>query len=31
MLDVTLSTDDNVKLLKKLEPRFKRTVNWNQY
>ena len=28
---VTLSTQDNVKLLKQLESGFKRTVNWNKY
>ena len=28
---VTLSTEDNVKLLKQLESVFKRTVNWNKY
>ena len=28
---VTLSTQDNVKLLKQLEPDFKRTINWNKY
>ena len=28
---VTLSTQDNVKLLKQLEPGFKRTINWNKY
>ena len=27
----TLSTQDNVKLLKKIESGFKRTVNWNKY
>ena len=26
---VTLSTQDNVKLLKQLESGFKRTINWN--
>ena len=28
---VTLSTEDNVKLLKQLEFGFKRTINWNKY
>ena len=28
---VTLSTQDNVKLLKQLESGFKGTVNWNKY
>ena len=28
---VTLSTQDNVKLLKQLESSFKRTNNWNKY
>ena len=28
---VTLSTQDNVKLLKQLEFGFKRTINWNKY
>ena len=28
---VTLSTQDNVKLLKQLESGFKRTVNWSKY
>ena len=28
---VTLSTEDNLKLLKQLESGFKRTVNWNKY
>ena len=28
---VTLSTQDNVKLLKKLESGFKKTINWNKY
>ena len=28
---VTLSTQDNIKLLKKLESGFKRTINWNKY
>ena len=27
---VTLSTQDNVKLLKQLESSFKRTINWNK-
>ena len=28
---VTLSSQDNVKLLKQLESGFKRTINWNKY
>ena len=28
---VTLSTQDNAKLLQKLKSGFKRTVNWNKY
>ena len=28
---VTLSTEDNVKLLKQLESGFNRTINWNKY
>ena len=28
---VTLSTQDNVKLLKQLKSDFKRTINWNEY
>ena len=28
---VTLSTEDNVRLLKQLESGFKRTINWNKY
>ena len=28
---VTLSTQDNIKLLKQLEAGFKRTINWNKY
>ena len=28
---VTLSTQENMKLLKQLESGFKRTVNWNKY
>ena len=28
---VTLSTEDNMKLLKQLESAFKRTINWNKY
>ena len=31
VLVVTLSTEDNVKLLKQLESGFKRTINWNKY
>ena len=28
---LTLSTQDNVKLLQQLKSGFKRTINWNQY
>ena len=28
---VTLSTQDNVKLLQKFKSGFKRTINWNKY
>ena len=28
---VTLSTQDNAKLLQQLKPGFKRTINWNKY
>ena len=28
---VTLSTQDNAKLLKQLNPGFKRTINWSKY
>ena len=28
---VTLSTQENIKLLKQLESSFKRTINWNKY
>ena len=28
---VTLSTQDDIKLLKQLESGFKRTINWNKY
>ena len=28
---VILSTQENIKLLKQLEPGFKRTINWNKY
>ena len=28
---VTLSTEDNVKLLKQFQSGFKRTINWNKY
>ena len=28
---LTLSTQDNIKLLKQLESDFKRTINWNKY
>ena len=28
---VTLSTQDNVKLLEQLKPGFKRTISWNKY
>ena len=31
VLVVTLSTEDNIKLLKQLESGFKRTINWNKY
>ena len=31
VLVVTLSTEDNLKLLKQLESDFKRTINWNKY
>ena len=31
VLIVTLSAEDNVKLLKLLSERFKRTLNWNEY
>ena len=31
LLLITLSTEDDVKLLKKLESAFKRTINWNKY
>ena len=31
VLGVTLSTQDNAKLLQELEPGFKRTINWNKY
>ena len=31
LLVVTLSTQDNAKLLQKLKPGFKRTINWNKY
>ena len=30
-ITVTLSSQDNVKLLRKLESGFKRTINWNKY
>ena len=30
-LVVTLSTQDNVKLLEQLKSGFKRTINWNEY
>ena len=29
--DVTLSIQDNAKLLWQLKPGFKRTINWNRY
>ena len=29
--DVTLSTQDNAKLLERLKSGFKRTINWNKY
>ena len=28
---VTLSTQDDAKLLQQLKPDFKRTINWNKY
>ena len=28
---VTLSSEDNVKLMTQLESGFKRTINWNKY
>ena len=28
---LTLSTEENIKLLKQLESVFKRTINWNKY
>ena len=28
---VTLSTQDNAKLLEQLKPRFMRTISWNKY
>ena len=28
---VTLSTQDNTKLLQQLKSRFRRTINWNKY
>ena len=28
---MTLSTQDNIKLLQQLKSRFKRTMNWNKY
>ena len=28
---VTLSTQENIKLIKQLESDFKRTINWNKY
>ena len=31
VLVVTLSTEDNVKLLQQLKSGFKRTINWNKY
>ena len=31
VLDVTLSTEDNIKPFKQLESRFTRTINWNKY
>ena len=31
VLVVTLSTDNNVKLLQQLKSGFKRTINWNKY
>ena len=29
--ELTLSTQDNGKLLEQLKPGFKRTINWNKY
>ena len=29
--EVTLSTEDNAKLLQQLKSSFKRTINWNKY
>ena len=31
VLVVTLSSQDNIKLLKQVESSFKRTINWNKY
>ena len=31
VLVVTLSTQDNVKVLEQLKPDLKRTINWNKY
>ena len=31
VLVVTLSTQDNVKVLEQLKPGLKRTINWNKY
>ena len=31
VLDVTLSTEDNIKPFKQLESGFTRTINWNKY
>ena len=31
VLVVTLSTQDNIKLLQQLQSGFKRTINWNKY
>ena len=31
VLVVTLSTQDNIKLLKKLDSGFKRSIDWNKY
>ena len=28
---VTLSTQDNIKIMKQLESGFRRTINWNKY
>ena len=28
---ITLSTQDNLKLLKQLESGFRKTINWNKY